>query len=122
MTRQTKGSLLKYAGLGLDVGAPLVATLTQFPIMIERSAEATVSGLFVMLALLSAIPIIKYFGSKLKTPSVTIMWAIFLAATLALRAIIDEMVIVAAVGAASNALGGVLYKLGEGMTEDKKEE
>lgn len=122
MTKWAKGTLIKYAALGLDVGAPFIATASQFPAMVERSAGSTMSGLFVMFALLSAIPLLKQFGEKLKTPSVPIMWAIFLAAMLALRAIIDEMVIVAAVGAASNALGGVLYKLGEGMTEDKKEE
>ena len=115
MTRQTKGNLLKYAGLGLDVGAPLVATLTQFPVMIERSAGATVSGLFVMFALLSGIPLVKHFGKSIKTPSMPVALSICFIALLALRSIIDEVIIVCAVGAISNFAGAFLYKKGESV-------
>lgn len=115
MTRQTKGNLLKYAGLGLDVGAPLVATLTQFPVMIERSAEATVSGLFIMFALLSGIPLLKHFGKMIKTPSVPVIWLIGCGLLLCLRSIVDEMIVICAVGALSNTAGAVMYKIGENI-------
>jgi hypothetical protein len=115
MTRQTKGSLLKCAGLGLDVGAPLIATLTQFPVMIERSAEATVSGLFVVFALLSGIPLLKLFGKMIKTPSVPVIWLIGCGLLLCLRSIVDEMIVICAVGAFSNTAGAVMYKIGENI-------
>ena len=51
-----KRQALKALALAIDVGGPLVATMTQFPLWIERSAEATVSGLFVVFAILSAVP------------------------------------------------------------------
>ena len=59
MRRTTKGKILKISALVLDVGAPLAATMTQFPMWINRSAGATVSGTFVLFALLSAIPFFK---------------------------------------------------------------
>ena len=121
MTRRTKGTLIKYAALGLDVGAPFIATATQFPVMVERSAGSTMSGLFVMFALLSAIPLIKQFGEKMRTPSIPLAWCICLAAFLALRSIIDEMVIVAAAGAVSNFIGGAMYKYGQHLTDEKEE-
>ena len=121
MTRRTKGTLIKYSALGLDVGVPLAVTLTQFPAMIERSSTSTVSGLFVMFALLSAIPLIKHFKSLLKTPSVPVVWLICFAGLLALRSIIDEMILICAAGAISNAIGAGLYKYGESLTEKEKE-
>ena len=122
MTRQTKGNLLKCASLGLDVGAPLVATLTQFPAMVERSAGSTVSGLFVMLALLSGIPLLKQFGKMIKTPSMPFVWLIAFALLLCLRSIVDELIIVCAVGALSNSAGAVMYKCGERIARKDTDE
>lgn len=122
MTRQTKATILKSAGLGLDVGAPLIATLTQFPAMVERSAGATVSGLFVVFALLSAIPIAKQIGKEVKTPSIPILWMIGLGLLLCLRSIIDEMIIICAVGAISNIVGAAMYKNGEKIARKDTDE
>lgn len=121
MTKRTKGTLIKYSALGLDVGAPLFVTFTQFPAMIERGSTSTVSGLFVIFALLSAIPIIKHFGKMFKTPSVPVVWVICFAGLLALRSIIDEMILICGAGAISNVIGAALYKYGDHLSEEKKE-
>ena len=124
LTRKTKGRILQGFALGLDVGAPLIATLTQFPAWIERSAESTVSGLFVVFALLSAIPLFKHFKEIFKSPSITLLWGIALALFIALRNIIDEMIIICLVGVISNFLGGYVYRKGKTLTdkETKDEE
>ena len=106
-----KRRILRGAALAIDVGAPLIATLTQFPIWVERSAGSTVSGVFVMLALLSAVPLFKFFRGKLRTPSVPIMWLLAFAFLSGLNAIISEMVLITFVGAVSNGLGWVLFKI-----------
>lgn len=122
MTRRTKGTLIKYAALGLDVGAPLAATVAQFPMMVERSSTSTVSGLFVIFALVSAIPLVKSFGQAIKSPSVPVLWFIGFGLLLCLRSIIDEMIVICAVGALSNSVGTVIYKCGERIAEEKKED
>ena len=121
MTDKTKGQILKLSALGIDVGAPLIATLTQFPAWTERSSGATVSGLFVVFALISAIPLLNQFKDVLKTPSIPIVWTIACAALFWLRSIVDEMILICFVGAISNAVGAVMYKAGEGlMRKDEK--
>ena len=116
-----KRRLLKGSALVLDVGAPVIATLTQFPIWVERSAESTVSGIVVFLALLSAIPLFRYFKGKLHTPSVPIMWGLAFAFLSGLNAIISEMILITFVGLISNCVGWVLYKLaGEDPGEKSK--
>ena len=113
MKRTTKGKIFKISALVLDVGAPLAATVSQFPVWVDRSAGATVSGLFVLFALLSAIPFFKQIKAYFKSPSVWVMWCIILVALVALRAIIDEMIVICLIGAAANVIGAELYKLGD---------
>lgn len=120
ISRRTKGKITKAAALTLDVGAPLIATLTQFPAWVERSAGSTVSGLVVVFALVSAIPLFKFFNGMLKSPSVPVIWAIALGFLLALRTIVDEMILICFVGAVSNTIGTAIYKIGEGLDKEEK--
>lgn len=113
MRRTTKGKILKISALVLDVGTPLAATMTQFPMWINRSAGATVSGTFVLFALLSAIPFFKQIKAFFKSPSVWVMWIIMFVVLVVLREIIDEMVIICFAGALANIMGAALYKIGE---------
>ena len=111
MQPMKKRRLIKTLALFIDVGAPLVATVTQFPVWVERSAGATVSGLFVVFLLLSAIPLFKHFKQFLKSPSAPLMWGFIFGFLAALHAIIDEMLIISLVGLVSNCVGWILFKL-----------
>ena len=122
MKRKTKGKILKCSAICLDVGAPLIATLTQFPAWVERSAGSTMSGIFVVFALLSAVPLFKTMGSMLKSPSSVLLWGIGFGLLLCLRTIVDEMIIICFVGLISNALGMGLYKIGEGLSKEDKQD
>lgn len=112
MTKSALGKIVKGSAIGLDVCGPLVATLTQFPIWIEKSGEATVSGLFLLFAILSAIPLAKQIKEFIKSPSVWVLWIVLFAFFVVLRNIIDEMVIVSFVGMLSNIVGAGIYKVG----------
>lgn len=114
-----KRQALKALALAIDVGGPLVATMTQFPLWIERSAEATVSGLFLFFAILSAVPAYKAARRMLKSPSAPIMWLILFVFLIALQAIISEMVIITFVGLVSNTIGFVLFKIATPREEIK---
>jgi phosphatidylserine synthase len=113
MTNRTKGNIIKAGAVLLDVTVPLAATLTQFPIWVEKSSEATMSGLFLVFALLSCIPFIKQIKEFFKSPSVWVLWVVLLVLFVCLRYIIDEMVVVCFFGALSNFVGAGLYKLGD---------
>lgn len=112
MKNATKGRIIKGVAVGLDVGAPLVATLAMFPIWVERSAEATMSGLFLFMALLSCIPFLRQIIAYFKSPAVEVMWCIIFVLLVALSNIIHEMMVVAGVGAVANLIGAGVYKLG----------
>lgn len=110
--KSTLGKIIKGGAICLDVAAPLIATITQFPIWVETSSEATVSGLFLLFAFLSALPFIKQIKAYFKSPSVWVLWTVALVLFIALRNIINEMVIVCFVGMIANLIGAGIYKIG----------
>lgn len=114
-----KRKILKVCAICLSVGAPLIATLTQFPLWIERSSEATVSGIFVLFAVLSAVPLFKYFKRLIKSPASPIIWGLILCSLYALRTIVDEMIVVSIAGLISNMAGWIMFKIAD---IDKKTE
>ncbi len=112
MTNKVKSRIFKASGIALDVIPPFIATLTQFPIWVEKSSGATVSGLFLVIAFLCILPFWKKVCAYLKSPDIVVVWLIILVMLLGLRAIIDEMLIVCFVGVLSNCIGMGLYKIG----------
>ena len=112
MKNATKGKIIKGGAVAIDVAAPLVATFSQFPTWVERSSESTMSGLFLVFAFISALPFIKQLKTFFKSPSVWVVWVALFTAFIALRNIIDEMIIVCFVGMVANIIGAGIYKIG----------
>ena len=121
MSNRAKGNILRALALVIDVGAPLTATAMHFPVWVERSAEATLSGIFVFLALISIIPLIKVVGHALKSPAAWMIWTLLFCVFAGLRVIIDEMLVISLVGMMANVAGAVLHKIGTAIIskEDK---
>lgn len=121
MSDKAKSRALKVTALTIDVSAPLIATLTQFPIWIEKSAEATVSGVFLLLAFLSCIPFLKHIKRFLKSPSIPIVWLVLFIMLTMLNNIINQMIVVAFIGVISNTIGTCIYKWGDKIGKGKDE-
>lgn len=113
MRNATKGNIIKGCAVFLDVAAPLAATLSQFPLWVEQSAKATMSGLFLIFAFLSCLPFIKQIKAYFKSPSVWVVWVVLFVLFICLRNIINEMVIVCFVGMMANLVGAGVYKIGK---------
>lgn len=122
MTRATRGKIVKGAAIALDVGAPLIATLTQFPVWVNKSSEATVSGLFLMLALVSVIPFFRQIKEYIKSPAVWVLWTVVFGMMIVLRSILDEIIIVCFVGMVANILGAGIYNVGKIIGGEEKKD
>ena len=110
MSFRAKYNMLTVVGLLISILPPLVATACQFPVWIKTSAEATVSGSVVFLAILCFVPLYKKILTALKSPSAPLMWTIFAVVMFVMKSIADEMFIVSVVGAISNLVGWGLFK------------
>ena len=107
MKNTTKGKIIKGTALTIDVAAPLVATICQFPVWVEKSSSAPISGVFLVFAFLSCIPFLSQIKTWLKSPSVTVLWCVFLVLFTLLRNIIDQMWIICLVVVISNCVGSI---------------
>ena len=121
MSNTLKGRLIIALALIFDILPPFIATIAQFPVWVETSAEATVSGLFIVLAFLSCIPLLKHIKAFIKSPSIPIVWLIIFIVLSALNNIIDQMIVVCFVGLISNTIGAVIYKIGSAMVKREEE-
>ena len=121
MNNVTLGRTIKIFAVAIDILAPLIATLTQFPIWINKSSEAAVSGVFLLLIILSCLPFLKVLKEYFKSPAVWVVWIIMFLLTNLLSSIISEMVIVCFVGMIANCVGAVLYRIGKSIAEKEKE-
>ena len=118
MSNTLKSRALKSTALVIDVLPPFIATLVQFPVWVEQSADATISGIFLVLAFFSCIPFIKQIKAFIKSPSVPIMWLVMFIFLTALNNIINEMIVVCFVGTISNTIGTLVYKLGDSVNRE----
>jgi hypothetical protein len=118
MKSTTKGKVLKGFAITIDVAAPLAATFTQFPVWVDRSSEATVSGLFLLFALLSCLPFIKQIKAYFRSPAVWVVWLVLFVFFVCLRNIINEMLIVCFVGLIANCIGTIIWKLGKNIGDN----
>lgn len=122
MKNSTKGAILKTIAIGIDVGVPLAATLTQFPLWVEQSAEATMSGLCLVFIGLSVIPFLKVLKEYFKSPSSWVVFGLIFMILLLLRSILDQMLIVSFAGFVANLIGAALYGIGNNLQQkDVKE-
>lgn len=117
MTNSVKAKLIKGTAIAIDTVVPFVATVSQFPVWIEKSSEATVSGIFVVLAFLCALPFAKQIVTYLKSPSVPVIWGVMFALFVCMRNIIDQMLVVLLVGTVANIIGAILYNVGKAFDE-----
>lgn len=122
MRNKTKGRILHISSLVIDIAPPLIATLTQFPVWIEDSSEATISGIVLLLGFICCLPFINQIKEYFKSPAVVVIWAVIYVALMLLQSIIDQMVTVAFIGSISNLIGTGLYKWGDAYTDKKDEE
>lgn len=122
MKNSTKGFILKTTAIVIDVAVPVVATLTQFPLWVEHSAEATMSGMCLVLIGLSVIPFFKVLKEYFKSPSSWVIFGLIFMFLLLLRSILDQMLIVSFAGFVANIIGAALYGIGNNLQQkDVKE-
>ena len=79
------------------------------------------SGIVILLLLLSALPLAKLIAHMLRSPSVIFIWGAIYLLFLALSAIADQVTVIAFYGLLGNIAGAVCFKISRRL-RDKNEE
>lgn len=109
MKNKTKYIILSCLAFAFSVFPPLVATIVQFPIWVEDSSEATVSGVAMLLIFFSCLPFYKAIINYFKSPSAPVVWICICVFMYLMKSIAEQMFIVSCVGAVSNLVGMIFF-------------
>ena len=111
MTRSFKGIMLKCLGLAVCTIPVAAATLSYFPIWHTKGSGELVSGFCIFLLVLCIYPLIKAVKHFLKSPSVFTVWLLLFLLFMLLESIAHEMTVISFVGAVSNLIGGIIFRI-----------
>ena len=118
---------LKYNGLTalgalLCIAPPAVVTLCYFPLWVEKSSSATVSGLSLILILISIIPLFRIVKEHISSPSAPVVWLLVCLFCFAFKSIIDQILVISFVGAVSSVAGMfIFWARDKGEKKEEKE-
>lgn len=99
---------LRILGFLFCVLPPALVVLDQYPLM---TTSARLSGLAVILLVLCAVPLWRHLKELLKSPSAWLMWGIVLLFCLVVKAVLEELTLVAMIAFPSSVIGAVLFYL-----------
>ncbi len=117
-----KYSALTALGALLCIAPPAVVTLCYFPLWVEKSSTATLSGLSLIMILVSIIPLFRILKNHLSSPSAPIVWILICVFCLAFRSIIDQMLVISFVGGVSSIAGFIIFKARDRMIAKQAKE
>lgn len=117
MTNKSKGLIMYYTGLVLSILAPFIATLTQFPVWTEQVDPKQVSAMFIVMAVVCAVPLLNHFKQTLKSPSSIAVWVFLFLVTWGMKQIVNQVMIIALVGLIANIIGAILCGVGNKVKE-----
>ena len=108
--------LLAYlVGIIFCVIPTFIAAIVKLPLIANRDAESTLSGVFIVALIATALPIYKLLTKLLKSPSVAVVlwlfWGLFALVGLMTPETIKGLTTVFLWGAIGNTLGVLAFKL-----------
>ncbi len=113
-----RSRLLYLAGLAMCIIPPVAATLLYFPAWTARGGEYMLSGIGVLLVLLSAVPMYKSISRCLRSAASYTLWLILFLIFFLLSRIADELTVISFFGTIGNIVGAVFFKISKKLSTD----
>ncbi len=114
--------LFKAIGLVFSTMVPVIAVFSYFPIWRERGADDMLSGISLLLILISAIPLCRSIRAALRSPSAPFVWFLIFIIFFSLSKIADDITAISFIGFLSNIVGSLFFSLAKRFEVTKKNE
>lgn len=131
MKNETKGKIITGFGYGIAGAAPLIATASQFPVLVEKGPKTTISGVFILMCIIVALPMVIYV-KKLQTanqkvvkpPNALSVWGLLLIGCFAMENIIAQFKIIAIAGLSGTGVAELMFMWAKkvALTPDQEKE
>lgn len=113
-----RSRLLYLGGLALCIVPPAAATLFYFPAWSTRGSEYVLSGMGVLLVLLSMAPMYKSISRFLRSAASYTLWLTLFLIFFLLSRIADELTVISFFGFVGNLLGAIFFKISKKLSTD----
>ena len=108
---KNRSLLFGFLGILISTLPTVICVLSYFPLWCERGSDYVLSGVALLLLLISLIPLIRIINGKLKSPAAYMVWLIIFILFFSLSKISEQMTVISFVGFVTNLIGSVLFKL-----------
>jgi hypothetical protein len=98
-------------GLALSILPPAISTLLYFPVWRQAGGVYLLSGMALLLLLVSVIPFMRFIKEWLKSPSAIFIWTVIYILFFALSKIAEQVTVIAFFGLVGNILGAIFFRL-----------
>lgn len=115
--RPILAALLNVTALVLSVLPAAICTGCYFPLWIDRGPATIISGISLILILISAIPLFKLLKKHFASASAYMVWLVLFLLFFMLSKIADQMTVIAFVGFISNVIGAILFYIAKRINE-----
>ena len=119
--RSLVARLLYILGLLFSTLPAALATLSYFPIWVERGAPTLLSGISLIFLLLSFVPLFKAIKKLFESPSAPLMWFIAFLIFFAFSRIAQDLTVICLVGFVGNLVGSTLFGISNSMTKKRQD-
>jgi len=107
-------------GMLFSVIPPITATAAYFPLWSERGSEYAISGLALMLVLISAVPLFRAANAILKSPSAWGIWLVIFILFTLLSSIAEQMRMISLIGFIGGLIGSYFFKKNRRIKDEKR--
>lgn len=111
---------LRFIGMAVCIIPAAIVTLSYFPLWIARDDASVLSGISLILIVISIIPLLKYIKTVFASPSAHTVWLIGFVSFFLLSKIADEITVISFVGFISNLIGTFIFKAAEKIGKGEK--
>lgn len=109
--KRVSALILRLLGFAFCVLPAAICTLSYFPLWIHSGTGSAVSGLALILLMISAVPLFRYFGKAVGSPSAPLIWFLIFLLFFFLSKIAEQITVIAFVGFIGNLIGSVLFNV-----------
>ena len=118
--RSILAAALNITAFAVSILPAAICTCCYFPLWINRGPATIISGISLILILISAIPLFKLLKKHFASASAYMVWLLLFVLFFMLSRIADQMTVISFVGFVSNVTGAILFYIAKRIGNQKR--
>ena len=118
--RPILAAVLNASAFAISILPAAICTCCYFPLWINKGPATIISGISLILILISAIPLFKLLKNHFASASAYMVWLVLFVLFFMLSRIANEMTVISFVGFITNVCGAILFRIAKRVNEKEQ--